>query len=256
MKRNKKYTEDPRKDRLNNLLGQKVHVVIDRPIGYDHNGLVYPINYGYVPGMMGGDGEEQDAYILGVDTPLTEFDGWVIGGVRRTNDEEDKLIVAPEYEVFSQAEIAEATYFQEQFFESFVVSIFRKSCGVVPYRDVDGKREFLIIRDPHDSGFWGFPKGHMEVCETELDTAARELMEEVGLEAQIEPETRTAMMYPLFCNRFGKKVQKQVVFFRGKVTGEPILNPDEVSAYKWATEEELWEHLLYGTAHALQNMFK
>lgn len=256
MKRKKQRSEDPRKDRLNDLLGQKVHVVVDRPIGYDHNGLIYPINYGYIPGMMGGDSEEQDAYILGVKEPLTEFDGWIIGGIRRLNDEEDKLVVAPEYEVFHQAEIAEATYFQEQFFESFNVSIFRKSCGVVPYREVDGRKEFLIIRDPHDSGYWGFPKGHMEVCETELDTAVRELMEEVGLEAEIEPDTRAAIMYPLLCNRFGKKVQKQVVFFRGKVQGEPTPNPDEVKECKWATEEELWQLLFYSTAHALQNMFK
>ena len=39
-------------------------VIIDRPIGYDHDGTIYPINYGYVAGIMGGDGEEQDAYIL------------------------------------------------------------------------------------------------------------------------------------------------------------------------------------------------
>lgn len=256
MKKRKKRIDDPRKERLNELLGQKVHVVVDRPIGYYREGITYPVNYGFIPGMPGGDGEEQDAYILGVNTPLTEFDGWVIGAVRRLNDEEDKLIVAPEYEVFHQAEIEEAVYFQEQYFETFIISLLRKSCGVVPYRDVDGRREFLIIRDPHDSGYWGFPKGHMEVCETELDTAKRELMEEVGLQAEIEPDTRTEMMYPLFCNRFGKKVQKQVVFFRGKVSGEPTPNPDEVKECKWATEDELWQLLFYSTAHSLQKLFK
>ena len=251
MKRRKKRSEDPRTDRLNALLGQKVHIIVDRPIGYEHNGIVYPVNYGYVPGMPGGDGEEQDAYILGIKEPLAEFDGWVIGGIRRLNDEEDKLVVAPEYEVFHQAEIQEELYFQEQFFESFTISLFRKSCGIVPYRDVDGRREFLIIMDSHER-FWGFPKGHMEVCETEIETARRELMEEMGLETEPEPESRTAIMYPLT----PRKINKQVVFFRGRVNGEPTPKPDEVGEYTWATAEELWSLLFPGMAISLQNLFK
>ena len=73
MKKRKKTSDDPRKERLNELLEQNVHVVIDRPIGYYHEGITYPINYGYIPGMPGGDGEDQDAYILGVDKPLAEL---------------------------------------------------------------------------------------------------------------------------------------------------------------------------------------
>ena len=78
--------------------------------------LHYTLNYGYLPGVMGGDGEEQDVYILGVDIPLTEFDGRIIGAVRRENDCEDKLVAAPEGMVFSAAEIADAVRFQEKYF--------------------------------------------------------------------------------------------------------------------------------------------
>lgn len=53
------------------LLGKVVTVQVDRPVGYLHGDILYPINYGFVPGLMGGDGEEQDAYILGVDTPVS-----------------------------------------------------------------------------------------------------------------------------------------------------------------------------------------
>ena len=53
-----------RKQKLQQWLGQLVHVVVDRPVGYRHGTILYPINYGYLPGIMGGDGEEQDAYIL------------------------------------------------------------------------------------------------------------------------------------------------------------------------------------------------
>ena len=119
---------------INELLGKTVHVVVDRPIGYRHGDLLYPVNYGYIPGIMAGDGEPQDAYILGVSEPLSAFDGQVVGAIRRKNDVEDKLIVAPEGMFFHQGQIMEAVHFQEQYFEYTVDSLFRKSCGVLPYR--------------------------------------------------------------------------------------------------------------------------
>lgn len=106
-----------REQLIRSLMGKTVHVQVDRPIGYNHNGLIYPVNYGFIPGIIAGDGEEQDAYILGVNTPLTEFDGRVVGAVRRKNDCEDKLVVAPEGMIFHQAQIAEAVRFQEQYFD-------------------------------------------------------------------------------------------------------------------------------------------
>lgn len=50
------------------LLGKRVQVTIDRPM-YSHHphypDLVYPVNYGYISGILGGDGQEQDCYVLG-----------------------------------------------------------------------------------------------------------------------------------------------------------------------------------------------
>ena len=103
------------------LLGQMVHVEVDRPIGHVHKDMVYPINYGYLPGIIAGDGEEQDAYILGVPHPVSSFDGRVVGAIRRKNDCEDKLVVAPDGMVFHQGQIAEAVRFQEQYFHSEVI---------------------------------------------------------------------------------------------------------------------------------------
>jgi inorganic pyrophosphatase len=114
-------TMNKREKLIAEMLGRTVCVKIDRPIGYHHKGLIYPVNYGYIPGIPAGDGEEQDAYILGVNKPLTEFEGRVIGAVRRKNDCEDKLIVAPEGITFSTGEIAETVHFQEQFFDTELV---------------------------------------------------------------------------------------------------------------------------------------
>ena len=111
-----------RKALVNSYLGKTVTIKIDRPIGYVHQKknytLTYPINYGYIPGIIGGDGEELDVYLLGVDVPVSEFTGKIIGIVYRHNDVEDKLLMAPEGTSFTAEEIADAVRFQEQFYDS------------------------------------------------------------------------------------------------------------------------------------------
>lgn len=107
------------------LLGKTVDVIIDRPIGHVHftKGirLDYTINYGYLPGINGGDGEEQDVYILGVKEPLETFTGKIIAAVLRSDDNEDKLVAVPEGVTFSKEEIEEAIHFVEKYFDSEVV---------------------------------------------------------------------------------------------------------------------------------------
>jgi inorganic pyrophosphatase len=106
------------------MIGKIVKVIVDRPLGSrhpNHSDLIYGVNYGYVPGVIGGDGEEQDAYILGVDEPVREFSGEVIAIIHRRNDTEDKWIVAPEGKSFSKEEISNSVAFQEKFFDIDIV---------------------------------------------------------------------------------------------------------------------------------------
>ncbi len=106
------------------FLGLPVRVEIDRPVGYVHHKknytLTYPINYGYIPGVLGGDGEELDVYILGTNAPLTTFDGQIIAIVYREDDVEDKLVAAPPGVRLSAREIEDAIRFQEQYYHSHV----------------------------------------------------------------------------------------------------------------------------------------
>ena len=100
-----------------------VKVTVDRPLGSRHPkypDMVYPLNYGYIEGIIAGDGEEQDAYILGIDAPLDVFEGEVIAVIRRKNDAEDKWVVAKKGKKFTKEEIIAATLFQEQYFDSEV----------------------------------------------------------------------------------------------------------------------------------------
>ena len=104
-------------------LNKIVDVVIDRPLGSHHpkHGFVYPVNYGYVPNTISGDGEELDVYILGEDKALKTYKGQVIAIIHRTNDDDDKLIVTKQGQNFSDEQIREQTHFQEQWFESVII---------------------------------------------------------------------------------------------------------------------------------------
>lgn len=217
-------------------LGKLVHVVVDRPIGYHHLDMVYPINYGYIPGLLGGDGEEQDAYIMGIHEPISEFDGQVIAVIHRKNDCEDKFVVAPAGTAYHQGQIAEAIHFQEQFFVSTIDSLLRKSCGVIPFRLNDAEKEYLILLQTNNC--WSFPKGHIEAGETENQTALRELFEETGLRASLVPEQRIVFEYDI-----PPYSRKQVVLFLGKVDGSVIPQETEVVNYRWVKADELKAYL-------------
>ena len=102
-----------------NYLGKTVTIKMDRPLGSKHpkNGLVYPVNYGYVPGTTAPDGEELDAYLLGIFEPVDEFTGKCIAYIHRTNDDDDKLIIVPEGVEYTDDQINALTEFQERFFK-------------------------------------------------------------------------------------------------------------------------------------------
>ena len=106
------------------MLGKIVKVIVDRPLGTyhpKHKGIYYSVNYGYIEGITAADGEEQDAYILGVNEPIKEFNGKVIAVIHRFNDIEEKWVVAPEGASFTKDEIMQQVDFQEQFFKTKII---------------------------------------------------------------------------------------------------------------------------------------
>lgn len=103
------------------MLGKIVTVTVDRPLGSyhpKHKDIYYSLNYGFIPGIFANDGEEQDAYILGVDEPVKEFTGKVVAIIHRFDDVEEKWVVAPDGASFTREEIAKLVAFQEQYFQT------------------------------------------------------------------------------------------------------------------------------------------
>ena len=106
------------------LIGEIVKVTVDRPLGSyhpKHKDMYYPINYGYIENIIAPDGEEQDAYILGVETPVKEFTGKVIAIIHRKNDVEEKWVVAPPEMSFTKEQIWEKVLFTEKYYDSEII---------------------------------------------------------------------------------------------------------------------------------------
>lgn len=103
-------------------LGQRVNVIIDRPRGSKHSkhGFLYEVNYGYIPNTKSLDGEELDVYVLGINKLIDKTTGICIAVIHRTDDD-DKLVVTPSGEDFSDKQIEEFVEFQEKWFKHVIL---------------------------------------------------------------------------------------------------------------------------------------
>ncbi len=116
---------------------------------------------------------------------------------------------------------------------------YEKSCGCVIFRTADELR-VLIIKQSRN-GNWSFPKGHVEEGETEIQTAMREVFEEVGLKIRIREGFRETIHY-----NPRPSVNKDVVYFvaQSKI-GRVKLQKEEVADYKWVRPEQAFKILSF-----------
>lgn len=151
---------------------------IDRSLGRahpKHPDMIYPVNYGEVVGVPASDGDWQDAYILGVDKPLTTFTGRRIAIIHRRDDIETKWVLAPEGMTFTAEEIMVAVRFQEQYFDSYCelckdedIAIRRvdESC-----EDAALRIRLDCLRDVDNLGDWAFPEEFLAATRAFFHTA-------------------------------------------------------------------------------------
>ena len=108
-------------EKAKSMIGKEVKVYMDRPIGYNHNGIIYTQNYGYIKDFKALDGEYQDAYILGPSHPIKAFVGKVIGVINRIDDNEDKLVVCDKNKEYLKSDIETLVKFQEKYFKHKII---------------------------------------------------------------------------------------------------------------------------------------
>ena len=106
------------------FLNKILKIKIDRPLGSKHpkhKNITYEVNYGFIPDTIGGDNEEIDCYLLGVEYPVEEFEGKCIAVIKRLSENDDKLIIVPKHQNYTDDEIEAKVKFQEKYFEHVII---------------------------------------------------------------------------------------------------------------------------------------
>ena len=128
---------------------------------------------------------------------------------------------------------------------------YEKSCGAIVYRRFHGNTEILLIRHIK-SGYWSFPKGHVENGETEVETATREIKEETNIDVLIDSGFReTVSISPR------RDTSKTVVYFVAKALNndtKPQL--EEISEIRWVEIGQAASHLTYDNDKLIVNKAK
>jgi len=123
-----------------------------------------------------------------------------------------------------------------------------KSCGIVVFRDKEDKRYFLVLKYP--GGHFDFVKGHVEINETEKETATRELIEETGItDIEYVEGFRHHISYEYMKNN--KPSNKQVIFFLGRTNLEDVKISHEHHDFYWMTYEDAFDKLTFDNAKNL-----
>ncbi len=194
------------------VLGIKVKVAVDKTAGMRqriHSGKAHKLYYGYV-GFIAEDGGIQDVYILNYDGSKPSFNGVVCAVIERSNCKRDKWVVIPEGTEIYEPEIWYSVESQEEKYSPKVHCYYEKSCGGVLYTVQNNIKKYILIENI--SGHIGFPKGHIEFFETEIETATREIFEETNLKVTFDENFRSEYRHTLSSGAI-----KTDVYFSGKV---------------------------------------
>lgn len=208
------------------MLGKYVKVSITQPIdSYNKQfGYHYKLNYGVIRNNFNIATHSKKAYVMGINHPVKNFDGRVIAIIERKNGE--AYVVAPKRMRFIENQIHDAICEMEKDFT--LECLYEHSCGAVVSRIINGKRRYLLIKNRRSSN-WGFPKGHIERGETEVETAKREVLEETGIHIDVLPDFVENSRYSI-----KGKIEKSVAIFLATTRDtKTIIQKEEIEDYIW-----------------------
>ena len=135
----------------------------------------------------------------------------------------DELIIVPKDKIMYEPEIKEQLGVLQS---EKVLCFYEKTCGAVMYTEQGGERKYLLIKN--DSGHIGFPKGHIELNETEEETAVREVFEETGFEITLNKNIRSQYQ---FITR--ENTQKNCVYFLAHYDYAPAKIQESEISQSW-----------------------
>lgn len=153
----------------------------------------------------------------------------VVIAVATLKDIGQKLIVAPEGEVYYEPDIREYLSALRNIKIESLSCLYEKSCGaIIVHKQNNNAYNVLLVKN-HNGRYWSFPKGHVEKGESEKQTAIREIKEETGLDVEIVGDFREVSDYCPF-----GKIKKRVVFFMAQAYSQKVdIQKEEIDSYIW-----------------------
>ncbi len=210
------------------MLGQCVRSRVVKPVGHKNkSGNICPLNYGIILGVP----KREYAYILGIDHPVKNFDGRVIALLEpKVKGEKRFWILAPKSTRYINIDIMQYLDIENDFKNYKLVCLYESSSGAVVYREINEETRFLLIKNKRSAN-WGFPKGHLEMGETKVEAAVREVLEETGIKVKLHKDFESISKY-----KIKSKIEKCVSIFVGTTDDKnTIIQKEEIEDYAWLT---------------------
>lgn len=221
------------------MLGMNVDVVIDRSAYGMSARFCAPFYCGHVV-SINSPLCNKNVYVISNNIDEKFIKGTVVAIANKGFAHQEKIIVAPIGEVYYSPEIRNRLSRVKNQHGFKLSCLYEKSCGAIIFEVRDGQRYYLLVKNKNGR-FWGFPKGHIEVGETEEQTAKREIKEETNLDVILIRGFRKKSFY----RPFGK-TRKKVVIFLAKSLGNKVkIQNSEIECYKWVKEPDVFKNLRY-----------
>lgn len=179
-------------------------------------------------GYINSDKPQQNkAYVLS-EKPVDEYFKGVVIAIATFGEDDQRVVVASEDRVYYEPDLrTELSYLKNTTLTS-IKCLYEKSCGAVVFYNGKSNTRILLVKN-NNGRYWSFPKGHIEIGETEKETAVREIKEETSLEVEIKDGFREVSDYCPF-----GKIRKHVVFFLAQAfTNNVRIQEEEIAEYVW-----------------------
>lgn len=218
------------------MLGRFVRVKVTTPIfSTDGNGITYNLNFGEIDFVTSQKREKLKAFVLGINHPVKTFDGRILASFEKNG--EKYYVVSPKSKKYIVNDVIEGLEF---FGPKNIQCLYERSCGAIVFRKINDDYRYLVIKNKR-SAHWSFPKGHVEMGETDEETAMREVLEETGIHISIIPGFKTTSEYMI-----QGKVEKTVNIFVASTTDtNTVIQEAEIEDYSWLAFDNAQKRLKF-----------
>lgn len=226
------------------MLGQCVRAKVVKPIGYvDQSNYTYTLNYA----LINDTKKEEYAFIIGIDHAVKNFDGRVIAMLEPCLPNLKRIwILAPKSTRFINLDILKYLNLDTDFKGYKLICLYESSSGAVVYRQIGNAVRFLLIKNKR-SAHWGFPKGHLEKGENNVDAAMREVLEETGIHLKLHEGFESISKY-----KVRGKIDKMVSIFVGTTDDvHTIIQEAEIEDYIWLPYNKAMPYLKFDNDRAI-----